>query len=344
MIQHLVNAQLAGTQTWHVELSGARSADDRGRLRAGKVFQVLRVIAQTLWRRATTGAEILYYPPSSEFRATVRDALVLASTRWAFRGVVFHFHAGGLSETLDRWPRWLGPLARCAFDSPDLAIQVSALAPADGEAVHAKRTMVIPYGLPDRPAAPPVSARPMPLRILFAGVLCESKGVLTILHALAMLRDDGLDVRATFAGPWQSSDFEHRVQHLVREKSLDGFVSFPGALHGDRYLRLFDEAHAFCFPTFFESETFGLVVLEAMRAGVPVVAARWRGVADLVRDGETGFLVEPHNVCAVAERLRDLLNDPGRSLAMGTAARRVFEQEYRLATFLLRMHDVLRGL
>jgi glycosyltransferase involved in cell wall biosynthesis len=68
-------------------------------------------------------------------------------------------------------------------------------------------------------------------------------------------------------------------------------------------------------------EAFGNVAVEAMACGVPVIAYRRGGPAEIVVDGETGFLVEPGDVAALRMRLTDVLADPARAGAMGDAAR-----------------------
>jgi len=66
----------------------------------------------------------------------------------------------------------------------------------------------------------------------------------------------------------------------------------------------------FCFPTFFESETFGVVLLEAMQFSLPIVATRWRGIPSIITDGDNGFLVDPKDPIGLSEKLETLLRDP----------------------------------
>jgi glycosyltransferase involved in cell wall biosynthesis len=68
------------------------------------------------------------------------------------------------------------------------------------------------------------------------------------------------------------------------------------------------------------NEAYGMALLEAQAAGIPVVSCATRGVPDVVVDGRTGALVPPRNPAALAQRLRELLADPARLAAIGSAA------------------------
>jgi phosphatidylinositol alpha-1,6-mannosyltransferase len=76
-------------------------------------------------------------------------------------------------------------------------------------------------------------------------------------------------------------------------------------------------------------EGLGIVYLEASATGLPVVAGDSGGAPDAVLEGETGYVVGGRDVAAIASRISDLLNDPGRARAMGAAGRSWVEREWR---------------
>ena len=78
--------------------------------------------------------------------------------------------------------------------------------------------------------------------------------------------------------------------------------------------------------------------------GLPVVATRWRGIPDVVADGETGLLVEPGDEAALADGLGRLLNDPELRARLGAAGRAGFEQRFTAARYAERMCEVFREL
>jgi glycosyltransferase involved in cell wall biosynthesis len=119
-----------------------------------------------------------------------------------------------------------------------------------------------------------------------------------------------------------------------------------GYLGQDRLLSYaYSAADIFVMPS--REEAFGQVAIEAMSCAIPVVSFDLGGAQDIVRNGETGFLVEPENVEMLSEAIAALLKDPNYCEAMGRRARKVAVEEYGLETFAQRTislyDEILRG-
>jgi glycosyltransferase involved in cell wall biosynthesis len=179
------------------------------------------------------------------------------------------------------------------------------------------------------------------LRILFVGILRESKGVMILIEACGYLLRRGVNCQVELMGQWQSEVFADRVRSRVRELGLEDRVSILGEKLGDDKYVVYRRADVVCFPTFYNCETFGNVLIEAMACGLPVVSTLWRGIPSIVDDGETGFLVEPQNSEAVADRLALLAGDAELRWRTGSAGRAKFEREYVYSIHASRMQRVL---
>jgi len=293
------------------------------------------IVARIVYHRFADGVRILYYPPAGPDRVPMcRDCFILISTRWLFEKTIFHFRAGGISELYDRLPAWQRWFFRKAYFGADAAIRLSTLNPEDGQQLEAKRHYVIPNGLDDPFPGLVVSqsdfekAGDDPLRILFVGILRESKGVMVLIEACAKLAARKVHFHLELMGQWRSEAFSHRVQQRIRELNLEGEISFLGVKVGDDKYDAYRRADLVCFPTYYNCETFGNVLVEAMACGLPVVSTQWRGIPSIVDDGETGFLVAPQDPEAVADRLELLAGDAELRWRMGRAGRSKFEREY----------------
>ncbi len=335
MIERLVKSELADVEMIHVRMSFSSHMNEVGYVRLSKILHLFSLIARIVYCRVVHRVRILYYPPAGPYRVPMyRDFVILLATRWMFAKTIFHFHAGGVSELYDRlsiWERWL---FRRAYFHADAAIRISDLNPPDGSVLLARRDCVIPCGIDDpcpEFLAPPrgeVATESRPLRILFVGILRESKGLGVLVEACGKLNAAGVPFSLEIMGQSQEPEFLAGLQAWISEQNLQDKIRFLGVLTGKEKFAAYARADVFCMPTFFDCETFGIVFVEAMAYGLPVVATRWRGVPSIVDEGETGFVVEIRNPSAVADRLAILADDPDLRRRMGLAGRDKFEREY----------------
>jgi glycosyltransferase involved in cell wall biosynthesis len=345
MIERLLKNPPQGMRLVHVPMAFSSDMKHVGRFKWWKMMHLIAVIARIVYHRLRDRPRILYYPPAGPDRVPMfRDIAILLTTRWLFSKTVFHFHASGLAELYDQLPAWQRWLFRHAYFGADGAIRLSELNPEDGKRLQAKREYVIPNGIedpcPDGIERSTPTTHDKPLRLLFVGVLCESKGMLDLIEACGLLASRGFPFQLEFMGQWQSDEFAERAQRRLDELKLGQHTRFLGVLTGAKKFDVFRGADVLCFPTFFNCESFGLVLLEAMACGVPVVATRWRGIPSIVDDGKTGFLVEPRCPDALADALYKLGCDPDLRARMGAAGRDRFLRHYTLPLHIERMRDM----
>ena len=163
---------------------------------------------------------------------------------------------------------------------------------------------------------------------LFVGRIEPLKGIDTIIQATRLLCDqnpalaDELTVAIVGGSPWVAQlDTEMaRLQAMRTELGLERTVRFVGARQQSVLPDFYSAADVVLMPSHYES--FGMVGLEAMSCGAPVIAANVGGLAHLVKDGKTGFLVPPRAPGALAERMNLLLSDELLRWGMGKAARK----------------------
>jgi glycosyltransferase involved in cell wall biosynthesis len=198
--------------------------------------------------------------------------------------------------------------------------------------VDASRVSVIPPGVdlglwPYRGgrARVEVSAGRLP-RLLFVGGDFARKGGDVLLRCFR----DGLDDRCEL--------------HIVTQSSVQGgrnlFVHNGVAPNSELLRRLYAEADLFVFPTL--ADCFAQVVSEAMAAGLPVVTTRVGATPEIVKDGETGLLVEPGDAAALGRAVATLLDRPELRASMGDAARRIVEAECDVRKNARLVLDVLK--
>jgi D-inositol-3-phosphate glycosyltransferase len=216
---------------------------------------------------------------------------------------------------------------------------------------RADRVAVIPCGvdtelfqpMPAATAKDLLELRPDPL-LLYVGRLQPIKGLETLLDAIS--RIEGPSELLIIGGDQDEPENGHaaHLRERVSALGLERRVHFLGA-QPQRRLRLFyAAAEATVMPSYYES--FGMVALEAMACGTPVVASRVGGLTTTIQDGVTGYLVPEGDPAALARRLASLLRDGQERARLGRAAVR-WAAEHRwpcVAESVCRLYSELRPL
>ena len=231
---------------------------------------------------------------------------------WAFKA-----HSGR-AATAYRWiDRLMSPLT------------TTTICVADGErdaglrarTCRADRTVVIRNGVP---LGTPAHGTGEPVTILSVGRLRAPKDFVTLVRAMAVLEPGSACLRIAGDGPDRAA-----VASEVARLGLGGMVELLGTRSD--VLELLAGADVFVLSS--DSEGLPLSVLEAMAAGLPVVASAVGGVPEAVRGGETGTLVPPRDSAALAQALVRLVADPALRSSLGEAGRRRVEREFSLERF-----------
>ena len=155
--------------------------------------------------------------------------------------------------------------------------------------------------------------------ILYVGRIEPLKGLDILLRAVALL-NGAADTNLLIVGGNLEDDAElERLKALARSLNISDIVTFTGSVHQEALPAYYSAADVFVLPSWYES--FGLVALEAMSCGTPVIVSRVGGLKTFVEHGETGYLVSWRCPEAFARSLETLLENPLLRRAMGMAAR-----------------------
>lgn len=159
--------------------------------------------------------------------------------------------------------------------------------------------------------------------VLCLGRFSIEKGFIYAIEAMKYLLD--IDVKLVITGSEESCSSE--VRNIINKYNLKSKVLFAGFLHGEDLKNLIKRAICIVCPAIWY-ENMPNVVLEAFAYGKPVIASNLGSLADMITDGENGYLFEPRNVEELAKRIRNLYSNPNLVKNMGMNARRKCETEY----------------
>lgn len=153
-------------------------------------------------------------------------------------------------------------------------------------------------------------------RLLFVARLAELKGVSILLQAMVAVVKAHPDVQLTIVGDGPDRD---RFEALTRQLGLDRHVTFAGYRSQSEVAEHLAETDVFVLPSY--AEGVPVTLMEALGSAVPVVATQVGGVSELVEHGRNGFIVRPGDVDELADRLVELIGDPGLRQRFGDTGR-----------------------
>jgi len=273
---------------------------------------------------------------------TPRTLMIGAVASWRTGlPLVYHAHSPTICDSTRAWQnrvnhaveRWCGLRAvRWIAVSHSLGERLVAAG------VPKEKVTVVPNGVAPLTDDPPQRARPTDWTLGTVALFRPRKGIEVLIEALAMLGPER-PVRLLAVGPFETDAYERDVKRLVEDRRLADCIEWTGFC-GDVTSQL-HRMDAFVLPSLF-GEGLPMVTLEAMAAGLPVVASNVEGVSEAVRHGHEGLLTQPGDAADLTARLDDLITGRYDAGAMGRLAWRRQRDHFSTQALAARVAGIYR--
>lgn len=305
------------------------------RLKPWLVVGNAAVVPQLFWQLAQFDVLHLHYP----FYGAAEIVWLWKLLQGSRCKLILHYHmdnqAAGLKGLIFRWHRRLVlPLILRQADEITCAsldyIKHSKIGPYYKK--HLEKFSQVPFGVDLEKFHPAVqtntaSSEQTP-RILFVGGLDTAhyfKGIDNLLHAWQQLNLKPNQAKLRIVG---QGDLESHYRQTAQELNIADQVEFMTNADDCQLADCYLQARALVLPSINQSEAFGLVLLEAMASGKPVIASNLPGVRSVFRNNEQGLLVKPGDIADLAEKIKRLLTNDRLADKMGQAARELVVEQY----------------
>ena len=310
-----------------------------GRLSGSNIMRTV-TDAVDVWRRSA-GVDVVHIHSALAPGVTlIRAGLLAAAARARRCRVVVHAHGGRIQLWLDSSRR--SRIARLVLRPAHAVVAVSEGAEAALRGAGVAHVTRIDNAVDDQRFAPAAEARDShPPVVLFVGILTARKGLLDLFAASDVLAQRGVDHRVVVIGgtPDEGAAAEAEVRAAAALRSSR--VQLAGMRAPEDMPGVYATASLFCLPSWWEA--MPLSILEAMAAGLPVVATDVGDVARLVEDGITGRVVPKGDVDALAAALVQVLENADQRRAMGAAAVARVAERWSIARLVREVDAVYRG-
>lgn len=288
------------------------------------------------WLKNIGKKPVLYYcAGSAHWVPLIRDVILLGTVGKLFSRRVVHYHSGGV-------PEWFAEnkvaslLGRWTYGGAEksIALTEAVAVPCYGNT----EKCVVPNGLDVEyieSESENDSTKSGEVVFLFLGALRDTKGIGVLIEAARMLNEQHAEEEWVVhcVGEWASAEEREKWLIYIESHGLQDRVRFLGRLTGSDKWQAYAEASIFVFPSYYESENQPLVIIEAMGMGIPVISTRWRGIPELLEEGETGLLVPPQDVKALSNAMAAMMNDTIVLEQMAHAARERYLENFTKVAF-----------
>ena len=325
----------------YINLTTADSLEDIGKVGVKKALAfclLLHKIRQTV---KALRPELVYVTANAKGGAFYKDYIVVEMLKQMGCKVVIHYHNKGV---VSRQNRLLDHrLYRRFFKGLKVILLSERLYSDIQKYVKRENVYICANGIPQSDGAHD-ETRKMPdnaPRILFLSNLLIEKGILVLLDALRMLKENGTLFYCDVVGGETAEISATRFEEEIRKRGLQEHVGYHGKLYGAAKEVYLQRADLFVFPTFYQNECFPLVLLEAMQHRLPIITTNEGGITDIVKDGENGLICQRNNPEDLSRYLNRLVNDHSLRVRMGQDGYQRYKTHFTLEAFENRLDEIL---
>jgi glycosyltransferase involved in cell wall biosynthesis len=306
----------------------SNSINDIGAFSIRKIWKMLIFSIKLVKRLIKFKPQVVYFTIAPVGAAFYRDAFFSLLMKMFNVRILYHLHGKGIYDSSRSYFR--RAIYKGVFRNTDTIVLAASLA-KDISKVYRGKPFILANGLPKFVCEESKTVSDPPT-ILFLSNLVRTKGVEIFLECIKQLHESGIHFRAKIIGAPYDISF-NEVESFIKKNSLQSKIELLGALYGVEKEKALIKSDILLFPSFYQNEAFPITILEAMQAGVPVIASNNGAIAEIIEDGKTGFIVPMRNVTAFKEKTELLLKNSQLRTQMAIAGKERYNQLYTIEVF-----------
>ena len=320
----------------YFNLTLAKNLQDIGKGGIRKLQDFIRQLGKIRKEVRSFQPDLCYVTPNAKGGAFYKDFVVVMMLKVMGQKVVVHYHNKGVAtrqnRILDNW------LYQRFFRNLKVILLAKPLYQDICKYVKEKDVYFCPNGIPVQQELP-VRINHKEFNILFLSNMMEAKGVWDLVEACRILKEKGKKFHCHFVGKW-SDISEEEFQRKIHLFNMGNCISAYGGKYGNEKETYFQKADVFVLPT--HNECFPLALLEAMEHELPCISTQEGGIAAIIDEGKTGYVVERKNPQALAGKIEIFMEQPALCEAMGIAGKEKLIREFTLNKFECKLRDILQ--
>ena len=321
-------------------LQFASSISDIGSFSFRKIWLTFVFCGRLIAKLITFRPQLTYFTFAPVGGAFFRDAFFTMIIKLFGKKLVLHLHGKGISKAaagsvLKKF------LYRISFKNTRIIVLAPVLE-NDIRSVFNGKVFFLSNGIPSLEANRGEKSNQVPV-ILYLSNLIRSKGIYLFLECLQTLQRNQVDFKAIIIGAEGDVSISE-VKDFIMNNGLGKKTEVMGPLYGEEKQRVMLRSDMLVFPSFYENEAFPLTILEAMRAGMTVIASNNGAIPEIVDNGVTGYVVPIREVDEMTRKIKFLCENETTLKKMGIAAREKFGQCYTIEKFEQGLFEIFKDI
>lgn len=327
--------------TFFIDHGLAQQNDDFGSIRIGKLFCYVKSLFECVFYLLSKEIDLCYITIAPKGLAFIKDSIYILLFKIFNKRYVIHLHGKGIYNNAKKsiiWKKYY----QLIFNKSAVICLTENLT-QDVNDVYNGIPFIVPNGIKESNYdSIKVDKEDKPV-ILFLSNLYIQKGILVFIEAIKRIAEQtDIQFEAWIVGNSTSEMTIEELQEKVQSDHISKWVRVLGPKFGINKILILKKADIFVFPTF--NDTFGLVNLEAMEAGLPVITTNVGGIPEVIEDGVNGYIIEPQDINRLKDKIMFLLNHPDEINRISKNNKLKIHQNYTLEKFEDNMISVFRVL
>jgi len=308
----------------------ARSNDDFGSLKFRKIIYYLKSLAKSILYLINKKIDLCYITIAPKGIAFVKDSMFILLLKLFRKKYVIHLHGKGINYKVQSSILW--KLYYTFIFKNSNVICLSKRLIQDIERIYNGKPFIVPNGINISDYNSIKVKKNDKIILLFLSNLYKQKGIYNFIEAIKIIaRSTDIPFEGWIVGNSTREISIEDLKNSVSQEGISKFVKILGPKYGKEKMKVLKKSDIFIFPTFYEA--FGIVNIEAMEAGLPVISTKEGGIPDVIEDGINGYIVEKNNINQLKDKILFLMNNSSKRREMSDNNRLKFRQKYTLEIF-----------
>ena len=323
-----------------------RKLSEMGHFTIRKVALAVKYLILLIYHLIKNKYDLTIFNPASRGWALIKDTIfVLIAAKIFKQKVILWMHGNGILDYSTRPHITKKMIDECMKASIAIVVPGHNIVDRFKQWVKDEKIHVIHHGI--RPSIylgkkTNGLKKRKKINVLYFSNMHPEKGWRVLLDAALEILKTRKDLNFVFCGQWWGEDEKLYAESMVKRFRVQDNVKFLGATYNEMKARAFAEADIFVFPSFHIQETFGLVNIEAMEAGLPIIATAKGAVPEFVKDNINGYIIPERDSQAIVERVLYLADRPELRKEMGLSNIKKFKEYFTDDAFADRWITLIR--